>query len=43
MKFSLLSAGNISLALNSRWYEPKTNSTEDVQSAERAIQFYVSS
>lgn len=33
--------GKMSLALNSRWLEPKTNSTEDVQSAERAIQFYL--
>ncbi|PNF16841.1 Myrosinase 1 [Cryptotermes secundus] len=33
--------GNMSLALNSRWFEPKTNSTEDVQSAQRAIQFYL--
>jgi hypothetical protein len=43
MEFSFLSAGNISLALHSRWFEPKTNSTEDVKSAERAMQFYVSS
>jgi hypothetical protein len=42
MDFLLLSAGKMSLTLNSRWFEPKSNSTEDVESAERAIQFYVS-
>lgn len=33
--------GKISITLNSRWYEPMSNSSEDAEAAERALQFYL--
>ncbi|KDR17469.1 hypothetical protein L798_07853, partial [Zootermopsis nevadensis] len=33
--------GKVSITLNSRWHEPRSNSTEDVESSERAMQFYL--
>ncbi|KAJ9579870.1 hypothetical protein L9F63_004472, partial [Diploptera punctata] len=33
--------GKFGISFNCDWYEPKTNSTEDIETHERAMQFYV--
>jgi beta-glucosidase/6-phospho-beta-glucosidase/beta-galactosidase len=35
-------AGKVGIALNGEWYEPTTDSQEDKQAAEMAMQFVVS-
>jgi hypothetical protein len=38
----VLLTGKVGIALNGEWYEPQTDSQEDKQSAELAMQFVVS-
>ncbi|KAF5305140.1 hypothetical protein FQA39_LY09402 [Lamprigera yunnana] len=39
--FKQLQNGHIGIAVDMQWYEPGTNSTRDVQAAERQLQFHV--
>lgn len=41
-KMCFLFIGRIGLVIDCQWYEPATNSTEDVEAAERRQQFEVS-
>ena len=40
--FSSFFAGQVGIALNGEWYQPRTNSAEDKAAAEMGMQFVVS-
>jgi lactase-phlorizin hydrolase len=41
VRIETITIGEVGITLNSGWYEPKTQSQQDIEAAERSVQFYV--